>query len=313
MKLEQIHIPVLLKEVLEYLNLKPGDVVFDGTLGGAGHSLAILKAIAPTGKLIAVDQDSQAVSTAARLFKDYRNVYLAKGNFADVKKIINSFNVSSLDGFLLDLGLSSFQIDRSGKGFSYIRNEKLDMRMDEDNPVSAFNIVNEYSSKKLKEIFFKFGEEKYSERIAENVILWRKKKPVETTGELSEIIEKSIPAKEKFSKRGHPSKRIFQAIRIEVNRELDNLEEAIDDGFEVLNKGGKMAIISYHSLEDRIVKNKFINFSGKCICPADLPVCMCGAEKKAEILTRRVVKPTLAEIAENKRASSAKLRAIKKL
>jgi len=313
MKLEQMHIPVLLKEVLEYLNLKPGDVVFDGTLGGAGHSLAILKAIAPTGKLIAADQDSQAVSTAARLFKSCGNVGFVKGNFADVKKIIGSFGVSSLDGFLLDLGLSSIQIEKSGRGFSYMRDEKLDMRMDEDNPVSAFDIVNEYSTKKLKEIFFKFGEEKYSERIAENIVISRKKKPVETTGELNEIIEKSIPARERFGRRGHPSKRIFQAIRIEVNRELENLEKAIDQGFEVLNRGGRMVVISYHSLEDRIVKNTFINFSGKCICPPDLPVCMCGAEKKAKILTKKAVKPALAEIAKNKRASSARLRAVEKL
>lgn len=313
MKLEQIHIPVLLKEVLEYLDLKPGKIVFDGTLGGAGHTVEIFKVIAPTGKLIAVDHDSLAISTASNLFKDCRNIFFSKGNFADVKRIIKSFGINRLDGFFVDIGLSSIQIDKSGRGFSYIRDEKLDMRMDEDNPLSAFKVVNEYSEQKLKEIFFKFGEEKYSLRIARNITLSRKDKPVETTGQLNKIIENSIPAKEKFSKRGHPSKRIFQAIRIEVNKELENLARAIDEGFEVLNKGGRMVIISYHSLEDRIVKNKFIGFSGKCTCPPELPVCICGAKKQAEILTKRIITPSNEEISNNKRAASAKLRAIEKL
>jgi len=313
MKLEQIHIPVLLKEVLDYLKLKPGNTVFDGTLGGAGHTVEILKAIAPTGKLIAVDHDSLAVSTASKLFRGCQNIYFVKGNFADVKKIIENFGIKNLDGFFLDIGLSSVQIDKSGKGFSYIRNEKLDMRMDEDNPLSAFTVVNEYDEERLKEIFFKYGEEKYSSKIAKNIIIYRKNKPVETTGELNGIIEKSIPLKEKFNKRGHPSKRIFQAIRIEVNEELENLEKAISEGFEVLNKGGRMVIISYHSLEDRIVKNKFIELSGRCTCPPDFPVCVCGAKKLAEIITRKVVVPAEDEILRNKRAASAKLRVIEKL
>src|SRR5680860_1328382 len=273
MKLEQIHIPVLLKEVLEYLNSKPGDAVFDGTLGGAGHTAAIFKAIAPTGKLIAVDYDSQAISTAAMLFKDMSNIFFAKGNFADIASIIKKFGIKNIDGFFFDLGLSSIQIDKSGRGFSYIRDENLDMRMDENNSLTAFKVINEYSEEKLREIFFSFGEEKYSARIARRIVLTRRNKSVETTVQLNEIIENTIPAKEKFSKRGHSSKRIFQAIRIEVNKELENLSRAIDEGFEVLNKGGRMVIISYHSLEDRIVKNKFIDFSGKCTCPPGLPVC----------------------------------------
>jgi len=313
MKLEQIHIPVLLKEVLEYLDPKPGDVVFDGTLGGAGHTAAIFKAIAPTGKLIAVDHDSQAISTASRLFKDCNNIFFSKGNFADIINIIKKFGIKNIDGFFLDIGLSSIQIDNSGRGFSYIRDERLDMRMDENNPITAFKVINEYSEQKLKEIFFNFGEEKYSARIARSIVLSRRNKPVETTAKLNEIIENAIPAKEKFSKRGHPSKRIFQAIRIEVNMELENLSRAIDEGFEVLNKGGRMVIISYHSLEDRIVKNKFIDLSGKCTCPPGLPVCVCGVKKRAEIITKKIVTPTSEEISVNKRAGSAKLRAIEKL
>ena len=313
MKLEQIHIPVLLKEVLGYLNPKPGDVIFDGTLGGAGHTAAIFKAIAPTGKLIAVDHDSKAISTAARLFKDFSNVFFSKGNFAEVEGIIKKFGIKNIDGFFLDIGLSSIQIDKSGRGFSYIRDEILDMRMDESNPMTASKVINEYSEEKLREIFFNFGEEKYGARIARRIVLSRRNKPVETTVHLNEIIENAIPAKERFSKRGHPSKRIFQAVRIEVNRELENLSRAIDEGFEVLNKGGRMVIISYHSLEDRIVKNKFIDFSGKCTCPPGLPVCICGVKKRAEITTKKVVTPTAQEVSVNKRAASAKLRAIEKL
>jgi len=313
MKLEQIHIPVLLKEVLEYLDPKPGDVVFDGTLGGAGHTAAIFKAIAPTGKLIAVDHDSLAISTASRLFKDCRSVFFSKGNFADIKNIIRKFGFKNVDSIFLDIGLSSIQIDKSGRGFSYIRDEKLDMRMDDSDNLTAFKVINEYSEQRLKEIFFHFGEEKYSARIARGIVFSRKDRPVETTAHLNEIIENAIPAKERFSKRGHPSKRIFQAVRIEVNSELENLSTAIDEGFEVLNKGGRMVIISYHSLEDRIVKNKFIDFGGKCTCPPGLPVCICGVKKRAEIITKKVVTPTLQEISENKRAASAKLRAIEKL
>ncbi|HEY5501276.1 MAG TPA: 16S rRNA (cytosine(1402)-N(4))-methyltransferase RsmH [Candidatus Humimicrobiaceae bacterium] len=313
MKLEQIHIPVLLKEVLGYLNPKPGDVIFDGTLGGAGHTAAIFKAIAPTGKLIAVDHDSKAISTAARLFKDCSNIFFSKGNFADVAGIIKKFGIKNIDGFFLDLGLSSIQIDKSGRGFSYIRDERLDMRMDESNPITAFKVINEYSEEKLREIFFSFGEEKYGARIARRIALSRRNKPVETTVHLNEIIENAIPAKERFSKRGHPSKRIFQAVRIEVNMELENLSMAMDEGFEVLNKGGRMVIISYHSLEDRIVKNRFIDFNGKCTCPPGLPICICGVKKRAEIITKKVVTPTAQEVSGNKRAASAKLRAIEKL
>ena len=313
MKLEQIHIPVLLKEVLEYLDPEPGDVVFDGTLGGAGHTAAIFKAIAPTGKLIAVDHDSLAISTASRLFKDCSNIFFSKGNFADVAGIIKKFGFKNIDGFFLDLGLSSMQIDKSGRGFSYIRNERLDMRMDESNPLTAFEVVNDYSEQKLKKIFFQYGEEKYGSRIARSIAFSRKSKPIETTVHLNEIIENAIPAKERFSKRGHPSKRIFQAVRIEVNGELENLSRAIDEGFEVLSKGGRMVIISYHSLEDRIVKNKFIDLKGKCTCPPGLPVCICGFKKRAVIITKKVVTPTLREISENKRSASAKLRAIEKL
>lgn len=313
MKLEQIHIPVLLKESLFYLNLKPGKVVFDGTLGGAGHTVAIFKAIAPTGIIIAVDHDSQAVSTAAKLFENKRNAYFSKGNFADVLSVIKKSGIDRIDGFLLDLGMSSMQIEKSERGFSYMRDEPLDMRMDNTDALSAFEVVNYYSEDRLRDIFYRYGEENYGAGIARNIIRFRNQSPIRTTGELNRIIEKSIPPKARYGSRGHPSKRIFQAIRIEVNRELDNLVRGIDNGFRALNKGGRMVIISYHSLEDRIVKNKFQIMQGRCSCPPGLPKCVCGAKKVANILTRKAIIPGKEEIINNPRSKSAKLRAIEKI
>ncbi len=313
MKLEQIHIPVLLKESLFYLNLKPGKVVFDGTLGGAGHTIAIFKAIAPTGIIIAVDHDSQAVSTAAKLFEGNENACFFKGNFADVLSIIKKAGIKKIDGFFLDLGMSSMQIEESSKGFSYMRDEPLDMRMDNEGGLSAFEVINYYSEEKLRDIFYKYGEENYGAAIARNIIRFRNNKIIRSTGELNKIIEKSIPPKARYGSRGHPSKRIFQAVRIEVNRELDNLTEGIEDGFKALNKGGRMVIISYHSLEDRIVKKKFMAMQGKCSCPPGLPECVCGARKVADILTKKAVTPGNEEITNNPRSKSAKLRAMEKI
>ena len=313
MKLEQIHIPVLLKEALDLLNPKPGKLIFDGTLGGAGHTVEILKAIAPTGKLIAADQDSKAISTASRLFEGRQNVYIKKSNFSEIRNIIEELGIDHLDGILLDLGLSSEQIEKSGRGFSYIREEKLDMRFDEEGPLSAFEVLNDYSQSDLEKIFFTYGEEKHSRRIAREIVLSRKEKDISSTGQLIEIIKKSIPASERYKRKGDPSKRIFQALRIEVNKELESLEKAIDEGFLALGKHGRMVIISYHSLEDRIVKNKFLDLCGKCKCPPGLPVCICNPQKKVNILTKKAVKASEEEISRNKRASSARLRAIEKI
>lgn len=308
-----IHKPVLLKEVLYFLDLKQGDVIFEGTLGGAGHTVEIIKAIAPTGKLIGVDLDSQAISTATKLLKKFSdNVVLVRDNFTNIKDILRKLDVEYIDGFFLDLGLSLDQIERSKRGFSYIRDEKLDMRFDSGNPKSAYGVVNEYPEEKLREIFYTYGEEKWAARIAKNIVEYRKLKKIESTGELVEIIKKSIPYSERY-KRGHPAKRVFQAIRIEVNDELENLEKALEEGFRVLKSGGRMVVISYHSLEDRIVKQKFSAFSGKCICPPGLPVCTCGVKKQAEIITKKVVTPSKQELEENPHSRSAKLRAIEKV
>ncbi|MDD3776938.1 MAG: 16S rRNA (cytosine(1402)-N(4))-methyltransferase RsmH [Actinomycetota bacterium] len=306
------HEPVLLKEVLNYLDLKQGDTVFDGTLGGAGHTIAIIKEIAPTGIVIGVDLSSQALSTATRKLENLKdNAILVNDNFANIKGIIHQLKLKKLDKVLLDLGLSSYQIDKSEKGFSYMKEEQLDMRFGSQG-LSAYEVVNHYQEEDLKRIFYQYGEERWAKVIAANIVKERQKEEIGTTSKLAEIVEKSIP-RHKKSRRGHPAKRVFQAIRIEVNCELENLSRAIEDGFEVLNKGGRMVIISYHSLEDRIVKNKFLNYAGKCTCPPGLPVCSCGAKKQAHILTKRAVKPSAEEAERNPRASSAKLRAIEKL
>lgn len=313
MNLEEIHVSVLLKEVLYYLNLKQGDIIFDGTLGGAGHTVEIIKAIAPTGKVIGVDLNSQTISTAASRLKDFsENVVLVNDNFANIKKILKRINIKSIDGMLLDLGLSSFLIEKSRRGFSYLKNEKLDMRFG-NGDIGAFDVVNKYSQGKLTEIFWKYGEERWSKSIAKNIVNHRKSGDIKTTGELVEIIKDSIPRKFKYQRRGHPAKRIFQAIRMEVNKELDNLKMAIEDGFKMLRSGGRMVIISYHSLEDRMVKSSFLEYEGKCICPPDFPVCKCGRKKRAEIITKKVVRPGLEEISSNPRSKSARLRVLEKL
>jgi 16S rRNA (cytosine1402-N4)-methyltransferase len=316
MNYENIHKPVLVKEAVHYLNLKKGDVIFDGTLGGAGHTIVIIKAIAPTGKIIGVDLDSQAISTAARILarkKLLDNAYLVNDNFANITGILKKLKIKKINGFLFDLGLSSMQIEGSEKGFSYIRDEKLDMRFGNNTQTDAYSIINEYSEERLKEIFYKFGEEKWSGRIARSILKYRQIKNIETTGELSEIITKAIPGKLNYQRKGHPAKRIFQALRITVNNELDNIDKSLDQAICFLEKKGRIAVISYHSLEDRIVKRKFEKFSGKCECPPDFPVCRCNAEKKGNILTKKAVRPSAAEIEDNPRSKSAKLRVFEKV
>ena len=314
MDLGEFHKPVLLKEVLYYLNLKKSDIIFDGTLGGAGHTIEIIKVIAPTGRVIGVDLHRQAISTATKLLKEFSDrVDIVKGNFADIDKILKRLNVESVSGILLDLGLSSFMIEKSGRGFSYLKNEELNMKFGEDSGVNAFDVVNKYSVEKLTGIFYKYGEERWSKSIARNIVDYRKGRDINTTGELVDIIKDSIPHRFSNSRRGHPAKRIFQAIRIEVNRELDNLEKAIEDGFKLLKSGGRMVIISYHSLEDRLVKRKFLDYEGKIDYPPDFPVYSSDRDKEARIITRRVVKASPEEALSNPRSKSARLRVLEKL
>ena len=313
MNFKKIHVPVLLKEVLYYLNLKQGDVIFEGTLGGAGHTVEIIKAIAPTGKVIGVDLHSQTLSTAStQLEKFSENVVLVNDNFANIIKILKELDVTSIDGMLLDLGLSSFLIERSKRGFSYIRDEELDMRFG-NGSLKASDVVNGYTEDRLVEIFQEYGEERWAKSIAKSIVAGRRSEGIKTTGELVDIIKGSIPEKYKYRRKGNPAKRIFQAIRMEVNREIDNLRTAIRDGFKMLKSKGRMVVISYHSLEDRLVKRSFAEFEGICTCPPELPVCVCGREIKAEIITRRAVRPSREEIDINPRSRSARLRALKKI
>jgi len=311
---EGIHKPVLLKEVLYYLNLKQRNIIFDGTLGGAGHTVEIIKAIAPTGRVIGVDLHSQAISTAAIKLKEFIDrVILINDNFANVKCILNKLNIKEIDGMLLDLGLSSFLIEKSERGFSYLRNEKLDMRFGDEGRMDAYYVVNKYQEKKLEEIFREYGEERWSRSIARNIVNHRVDKDIKTTGELVDIIKGSIPHKYRYKKGGHPAKRIFQAIRVEVNREIDNLTKAIEDGFEVLKSGGRMLVISYHSIEDRIVKKKFLEYGGICTTSPYIPDYGCVNQKKARIITKKVVRPSDEEIKINPRSRGAKMRVLEKL
>ncbi len=315
MEYKDLHIPVMRKEVMHYLNLKKGDIVFEGTLGGAGHTVEIIKAIAPTGKLIGVDLDSQAISTAARKIKNAglsEYAILKNDNFTNIKNILRESSVKSINGFLLDLGLSSMQIDESGRGFSYLKNEQLDMRFKSSEGIKASDILNEYPEEQLREIFYKYGEEKWSARIAKNIADYRITRKIELAGELIEIIKRSIPLKFQHQSGGHPAKRVFQAIRIEVNAELENLKKVLKDCVEIMAPGARMVVISYHSLEDRIVKDSFISFEGRCTCPADFPECRCNPVKKGKIITKKIVVPSDEEIKKNPRSKSARMRVFEK-
>lgn len=302
------HIPVLLKECLDNLNVKDGGVYFDGTLGGGGHSYNVLKASSPTGKLVATDLDEYAITRATERLSEFEGRFtLVKDNFKNFKEIKAKLGIDGFDGILLDLGVSSFQLDDKSRGFSYMSSEeRLDMRMDKSNPLTAERVVNEYSENDLKRILNEYGEERFTNSIVKNILLARKTKRIEKIKDLNEIIERSIP--NKFKKDGHPSKRTFQALRIEVNGELEGLYQTIMDMAMGLKKGGRIAIISFHSLEDRIVKRAFKELETDCICPKDFPVCVCGKRKEVEIITKHPIIASEEELEKNSRAKSAKLR-----
>ena len=307
------HVPVMLNECLDGLNVKDGGIYFDGTLGGGGHSYEILKRSSPNGKLIATDLDDYALSRAKdRLLEFDGRFELIKSNFKNFPSIKEELCPDGFDGILLDLGVSSFQLDDRQRGFSYMATDvALDMRMDKSNPLTAQRVVNEYSEKEIKRILAEYGEERFAFQIASNIVKKRKEKPIETTGELIEIIMQSIP--KKFQKDGHPAKRTFQAIRIEVNGELDGLYETVVSMARALKKGGRIAILTFHSLEDRIVKKAFKELECDCICDKSLPVCVCGKRKEIEILTKHPILATEEELALNGRSKSAKLRIAEKI
>ena len=306
------HVSVVLNECLEGLNIKENGIYVDGTLGGAGHSSEILKRLSNEGRLIGIDQDTDALKAAKERLKDYSNVTFVHSNFSNIENVLNNLNIDGVDGILMDLGVSSYQLDEGERGFSYMKDAPLDMRMNRENDFSAYNVVNEYSEEDLYRIIRDYGEEKFAKRIASFIVENRQEKNIETTLELVEIIKNAIPAKAR-REGPHPAKRTFQAIRIEVNSELSILNKTIEDGVEKLNKGGRMAIITFHSLEDRIVKNKFRDLAVSCRCPKEFPVCVCGEKAKVKIISRKAIEPTKEEVEVNPRSRSAKLRVIEKL
>lgn len=301
------HISVLLNECIESLNIKPDGIYVDGTLGGAGHSYEICKRLT-TGRLIGIDQDMNAINAATKRLEEFKDkVTLVHSNFSNIKKVFEDLGIEKADGFLLDIGVSSHQLDEAERGFSYMQDALLDMRMDTSRSLSAYEVVNEYSEKELNDIIFEYGEERWAKRIAEFIVAERKVKPITTTYELVDVIKKAVP-KGARKDGPHPAKRTFQAIRIEVNGELDVLKTAINDMTDLLNPKGRLAIITFHSLEDRIVKNEFRKQENPCTCPREFPVCMCNKVSKGKVITRKPILPSEEELLENHRARSAKLR-----
>lgn len=305
------HYSVLLKESVDFLNVKSDGIYVDATMGGGGHSYEILSRGA--GKLIGIDQDIEAIGAATKRLEEFGDkVTAVNRNFSNIREILADSGVDAIDGAVMDLGVSSYQLDNGERGFSYMHDAPLDMRMNRMNPRSAFEIVNGYSKDELTRIFYEYGEEKWSARIAEFIIKAREDKKIKTTFELNDIIKAAIPKKARLDG-GHPSKRIFQAIRIEVNGELEILKDAVSDFVDALKPGGVLSVITFHSLEDRIVKKTFAEMAKGCTCPKEFPVCVCGNTPKVKILTSKPMLPTDEELSENSRSKSAKLRAIVKL
>lgn len=306
------HKSVLLEEVIEELDLKPDGIYVDGTLGGAGHSSEVLRR-AEIKKLIGIDQDPDAIKAASKKLEPYgERAVIVKSNYENIGEIIKSQNIDKVDGILLDLGVSSYQLDTPDRGFSYMSDAPLDMRMDTESVKTASDIVNDYSEQELFKIIRDYGEDRFAKNIAKHIVAARSKKKIETTFELNEIIRASIPAKVRETG-GHPSKRTFQAIRIELNRELEVLENSIGEMIDLLNDKGRLCIITFHSLEDRIVKAAFNTAERPCVCPPGFPVCVCGRKSKGKHLTKKAILPTEEEMEENPRSKSAKLRVFERV
>lgn len=306
------HKSVLLDECIENLNIREGLVYVDGTLGGGGHSYEILKKLNGSGRLVCIDRDKEAIEAAKNKLKDFTNFTVVHNNHANILNILEKLNISGVDGILLDLGVSSYQLDEPTRGFSYMHDSRLDMRMNKEDEIDAYKVVNEYSEEKLARIFFDYGEEKYSRNIARNIVLKRKEKNIETTLELVDVIKSSMP-KRALNEKQHPAKRVFQAIRIEVNEELIKLKQAVIDSIMALNDGGRLAIITFHSLEDKIVKHAYEEMEGRCTCPKDFPVCVCNYKSYGKIITKKPIISGSKELEENPRARSAKLRVFERI
>jgi len=307
------HKSVLLEECIQALAIRPDGVYVDGTAGGAGHSSVIASRLSENGRLLALDQDETAVAVATERLSVYgERARVIRSNFCDLDAVCKSLEIAHIDGLLLDLGVSSYQLDTAERGFSYQADAPLDMRMDTRNPLTARTVVNEYSEDRIRRILFEYGEERFSSRIASNIIREREKAPIETTGELVEIIKRSIPSAARDGGH-HPAKRSFQALRIEVNAELDVIAPAIRSAVRLLNPGGRIAIITFHSLEDRIVKQTFASLAEGCTCPKSFPVCVCGKRPEVKVISRKPILPSQKELEDNPRSRSAKLRVAEKL
>ena len=307
------HTSVLLHETIDSLQVKPDGIYVDGTLGGGGHAEEVLKRLTGSGRLIGIDQDADAVRAAGeRLARFGDKITILRDNYVNMPDILKQLGIPEVDGIYLDLGVSSYQFDNGERGFSYRTDAPLDMRMDQRNPLTAKDIVNGYSEQELYRVIRDYGEDPFARNIAKHIVMEREKAPIETTGQLAEIIKAAIPAKIR-AKKGHPAKQTFQAIRIECNHELDVLEESIDAMIGLLKPGGRLAIITFHSLEDRIVKSRFKTNENPCICPPEFPVCVCGRLPKGFVVTRKPIVPTEEEDRENPRAKSAKLRVFEKI
>lgn len=306
------HVSVLLHETIDLLKIKPDGIYVDGTLGGAGHASEVCRRLSEHGRLIGIDQDEDAIKASSERLREFGDkVSIVKSNYADMEQVLRNLQIDRVDGIVLDLGVSSYQLDNAKRGFSYMSDAPLDMRMDRDQPLSAKDIVNQYPESELVRILREYGEERFAARIAANLVKAREKKEIETTFELVEIIRRSMPAKAKNGK-GHPAKRTFQAIRIACNRELEVLSESLDGMIDLLSDGGRLCVITFHSLEDRIVKNCFRRNENPCTCPPDFPVCVCGRKSKGKVVTRKPIRPTGDEQVENTRSTSAKLRVFEK-
>ncbi len=303
------HIPVLLNETIDGLNIKENGIYVDGTAGGGGHSAEILSHL-KDGKLISIDQDPDAIRCVQQRFRDNPNSIIVKGNFSDMKELLNSRGIYCVDGVMLDIGVSSHQLDVAQRGFSFHEDAPLDMRMSQSGE-SAADLVNTLEYAELARIINNYGEEKFASSIAKNIVKAREEKKIETTLELAEIIKNSVP--QKVRREGHPARKTFQALRIAVNKELDVLERGLDSAFELLSKGGRLAVITFHSLEDRIVKQKMASWCVGCTCPKDFPVCVCGNKPKAKLINRKPIVATESELELNIRSRSAKLRVCEKL
>lgn len=306
------HISVLYKETLDGLNIKDGGLYVDGTLGGGGHSCGILSG-AKNVRLIGIDRDSEAIEAAGKRLSAFKDrITLVNRNFSDIKQIASELGIAGIDGAVLDLGVSSYQLDNAERGFSYMHDSHLDMRMNRNDKKSAYEVINSYSKNELEHIFYAYGEEKWSARVAKFIVEKRSQKPIETTFELVDIIKAAIP-KGARAEGSHPAKRIFQAVRIEVNNELGILKNAVDDFAELLAPGGRLAVITFHSLEDRIIKKAFTDLATGCVCPKSFPVCVCNRQPVVKLITKKPILPSEAEETENSRSKSAKLRVVEKL